>query len=108
SVTADGAAHVAMAGVAHGTRLIHVSSDVLHSGRTRPYLDDDPPSPLHAYGQAKADAEALVIAADPSAVLVPTPLLVCRPPPPPGGFFPFPLRRRRPGAPFLAAVPCPP
>jgi dTDP-4-dehydrorhamnose reductase len=52
----------------------------------RPYREDDPPSPLSAYGRAKAEAEALVTAADPGAVLVRTSLIYGgpgRPPAPP-------------------------
>jgi dTDP-4-dehydrorhamnose reductase len=75
-VTADGAGHVAAAARAVGARLVHVSSDVVHSGRPLPYADDDAPSPVHAYGAAKAAAETAVRVADPTAVLVRTSLLV--------------------------------
>jgi dTDP-4-dehydrorhamnose reductase len=75
-VTADGAAHVAIAARATGARLVHVSSDVVHSGRPAPYADDEPPSPVHAYGAAKAAAETAVRAVDPSAAVVRTSLLI--------------------------------
>jgi dTDP-4-dehydrorhamnose reductase len=67
---ADGAAHVALAASASGARLVHVSSDAVHGGRTEPYGDDDPPSPITPYGAAKAAAETAVRALDPSAALV--------------------------------------
>ncbi|SCL29758.1 RmlD substrate binding domain-containing protein [Micromonospora inyonensis] len=57
AVTADGAAHVAVAAAAVGARLVHVSSDSVHGGRYEPYGDDEPPSPIFAYGAAKAAAE---------------------------------------------------
>ncbi|MFB6397246.1 sugar nucleotide-binding protein [Polymorphospora lycopeni] len=76
AVTADGAAHVALAAASVGARLVHVSSDAIHSGRSTPYADDEPPSPVFAYGAAKAAAETAVRLVDPGAVLVRTSLIV--------------------------------
>ncbi|RAO19210.1 dTDP-4-dehydrorhamnose reductase [Micromonospora noduli] len=76
AVTADGAAHVALAAAEVGARLVHVSSDALHAGRPVPYTDDEPPTPVHAYGAAKAAAETAVRAIDPGAALVRTSLIV--------------------------------
>ncbi|MFF5181172.1 sugar nucleotide-binding protein [Micromonospora sp. NPDC000316] len=76
AVTADGAANVAVAAAEAGARLVHVSSDALHAGRPTPYLDDDVPTPIHAYGAAKAAAETAVRAIDPGAALVRTSLIV--------------------------------
>ena len=76
AVTADGAAHVAYAAAEVGARLVHLSSDALHAGRPTPYLDDDAPTPVHAYGAAKAAAETAVRAIDPGAALVRTSLIV--------------------------------
>lgn len=76
AVTADGAAHVAVAAAEVGARLVHVSSDALHAGRPTPYADDDPPTPVHAYGAAKAAAETAVRAIDPGAALVRTSLIL--------------------------------
>ncbi|MEU4717759.1 sugar nucleotide-binding protein [Micromonospora purpureochromogenes] len=76
AVTADGAAHIAYAAAEAGARLVHLSSDALHAGRSTPYLDDDPPTPIYPYGAAKAAAETAVRAIDPSAVLVRTSLIV--------------------------------
>ncbi|GAA4570885.1 sugar nucleotide-binding protein [Micromonospora coerulea] len=75
-VTADGAAHIAVAAAEVGARLVHLSSDALHAGRGTPYLDDEPPSPVFLYGAAKAAAETAVRAIDPAAVLVRTSLIV--------------------------------
>jgi dTDP-4-dehydrorhamnose reductase len=76
TITADGAAHVAVAAAEAGARLVHLSSDALHGGRPTPYLDDDVPSPVSAYGAAKAAAETAVRAIDPGAALVRTSLIV--------------------------------
>lgn len=76
AVTADGAANVAVAAAEAGARLVHVSSDALHAGRPTPYADDDPPTPVHAYGAAKAAAETAVRAIDPGAALVRTSLIL--------------------------------
>ncbi|OKI64047.1 sugar nucleotide-binding protein [Micromonospora sp. CB01531] len=76
TVTADGAAHVAAAAAEVGARLVHLSSDALHGGRPTPYRDDDVPTPVNAYGAAKAAAETAVRALDPGAVLVRTSLIV--------------------------------
>ncbi|GAA2497698.1 sugar nucleotide-binding protein [Winogradskya humida] len=72
---ADGAANVALAAAATGARLIHVSSDAVHAGRPTPYGDDEPPTPIYAYGAAKAAAETAVTAITPTAILVRTSLI---------------------------------
>ncbi|RLP94523.1 sugar nucleotide-binding protein [Micromonospora sp. CV4] len=76
TVTADGAAHVAVAAAELGARLVHVSSDALHGGRPSPYADDEPPSPVNAYGAAKAAAETAARVVDPGAALVRTSLIL--------------------------------
>ncbi|MGQ5263825.1 SDR family oxidoreductase [Micromonospora sp. ZYX-F-536] len=76
SVTADGAAHVAVAAAEMCARLVHISSDALHAGRPSPYSDDEPPTPVNAYGAAKAAAETAVRAVDPGAALVRTSLIL--------------------------------
>lgn len=73
---ADGAANVALAAAAAGARLIHISTDAVHSGRPTPYLDEEPPTPINQYGAAKAAAETAVTAIDPSAILIRTSLII--------------------------------
>jgi dTDP-4-dehydrorhamnose reductase len=74
--TVGGAEAVAAAAHAVGARLVHLSSDVIFDGtKPGPYTEDDPPSPITDYGRAKADAERLVAAAHPEAVLVRTSLI---------------------------------
>ncbi|MFI7547789.1 sugar nucleotide-binding protein [Actinoplanes sp. NPDC049599] len=76
TICADGAAHVALAAVAAGARLVHVSTDAVHGGRPEPYLDDESPTPVYRYGAAKAAAETAVAAIDPGAAVVRTSLIV--------------------------------
>lgn len=74
TVTADGAANVALA--AAGRRLVHVSSDAVFSGSDSPYDEDAVPDPTTPYGAAKAAAETAVRAIDPGAVIARTSLIV--------------------------------
>ena len=76
SVTVDGAENVALAAAELGARLVHLSTDVIFSGRKGgPYVEGDEPSPVTAYGRAKAEAERRVTAAYPHALLVRTSLI---------------------------------
>jgi dTDP-4-dehydrorhamnose reductase len=75
-VNTAGSENVARAAAAVGARLVHLSTDVVFDGRKgAPYVEDDPLSPVTAYGRAKAEAERLVAAAHPEALLVRTSLL---------------------------------
>lgn len=73
---ADGAANVALAAAAVGSRLVHLSTDALHAGCEHPYPDDIAPTPVHAYGAAKAAAETAVSAITPDAAIVRTSLIL--------------------------------
>jgi dTDP-4-dehydrorhamnose reductase len=70
----EGTAHVAAAAARHRVRLVHMSTDVVFSGRPAPYATDDPPDPVDDYGRAKAAAERVVGAGE-RAVIVRTSLL---------------------------------
>jgi dTDP-4-dehydrorhamnose reductase len=81
AVNAGGSEHVARAAAAVGARLVHVSTDAIFDGRLgRPLREEDPPSPVTAYGTTKAEAEARVTRAAPDAVLVRTSLIYAGPP----------------------------
>jgi dTDP-4-dehydrorhamnose reductase len=76
-VVVEGSTNVALGCAATGARLVHLSTDVVFDGRLgRPYREDDPPSPCTAYGEAKAEAEARVAAACPTALIVRTSLII--------------------------------
>jgi dTDP-4-dehydrorhamnose reductase len=64
------AQHLAAAAHAYGTRLVHVSTDLVFDGEHAPYDDDSSPAPITDYGRAKAQAEGAVRAICPSAAIV--------------------------------------
>jgi dTDP-4-dehydrorhamnose reductase len=74
--TADGAAHAALASVAAGARLVHVSSDAVFSGSALSYDETRQPDPVTPYGAAKAAAETAVKAIAPTAVIARTSLIL--------------------------------
>jgi len=71
----QGSLNVARAAAAAGAHLVHLSTDVVFGGRLSPYTEWDPPSPVTDYGTWKAEAEAAVAGAHPTAVLVRTSLV---------------------------------
>jgi dTDP-4-dehydrorhamnose reductase len=76
STNVDGSGVVAEAAAARGLPLVHLSTDVVFSGKLeRPIREDDPVDPITDYGRTKADAEAVVAAAHPEAVIVRTSLI---------------------------------
>jgi dTDP-4-dehydrorhamnose reductase len=77
AVNTGGAANVAAAAARLSARLVHVSTDVVFSGRLgRPYRERDRPDPITDYGRTKADAELAVAERAPGAALVRTSLLM--------------------------------
>jgi dTDP-4-dehydrorhamnose reductase len=76
ATTADGAAHVALASVAAGARLVHVSSDAVFSGSAASYDETRQPDPVTPYGAAKAAAETAVKGIAPTAVIARTSLIL--------------------------------
>ncbi|NDL58034.1 SDR family oxidoreductase [Phytoactinopolyspora mesophila] len=75
-ITADGAAHVALAASAVGARLVHVSSDAVFSGADVHYDETSVPDPITPYGAAKAAAETAIRAITPGAVIARTSLII--------------------------------
>jgi dTDP-4-dehydrorhamnose reductase len=76
-IVVDGSENVATAAEGLGARLVHLSTDVVFDGRLgRPYVEADAPCPCSPYGEAKAEAERLVEAVCPSALIVRTSLIV--------------------------------
>ena len=76
AVNTDGSENVARAAAAVGSRLVHLSTDVVFDGRKgAAYVEDDALNPVTDYGRAKAAAELRVRAARPEALIVRTSLL---------------------------------
>jgi dTDP-4-dehydrorhamnose reductase len=74
--TYDGALNVARAAAGVSARLIHLSTDVVFDGeKGAPYVEEDEPTPVTAYGRDKADAETAVREAHPGALVVRTSLM---------------------------------
>jgi dTDP-4-dehydrorhamnose reductase len=64
TVNADAPGELAAAGRKHGALLVHYSTDYVFDGRkAAPYLEDDPPNPLGAYGRSKLAGEEAIRAA---------------------------------------------
>lgn len=60
-INADGAGRVADAAQTQSAKLIHISTDYVFDGTAkRPYLPEDPTSPLGAYGRSKLAGERSV------------------------------------------------
>ncbi len=74
-VNVGGTRNVARSAAAVGARLIHVSTDVIFDGERPPYIENDPPSPITAYGESKARAEAALETSGADAVIVRTSLI---------------------------------
>lgn len=72
-----GTKHIAQAANEFNCRLVSVSSDTVLNGKTAPYSDDAPVSPLpsNAYAISKARGEAHITSIAPNAVVVRTSLI---------------------------------
>lgn len=72
-VNAGGSEVVAAASA--GTRLVHLSTDVVFRGDRGRYREEDAPDPVNDYGRSKAEAERRVAAVHPGATIVRTSLM---------------------------------
>jgi dTDP-4-dehydrorhamnose reductase len=73
AVNRDGAGALAAAAARLGVPFLHVSTDYVFDGRKEsPYVEEDAPSPLGAYGRSKCDGEAAVRGACPAGVILRT------------------------------------
>jgi dTDP-4-dehydrorhamnose reductase len=65
------AANVVASARAHGARLVHLSSDLVFSGKgSGNHVETDPVDPVTVYGRTMAEAEGLLANADPSAAML--------------------------------------
>ena len=74
-VIVDGTRNVAEAAAAAGSRLIHLSTDVVFAGRPQAYTETDQPDATVEYGRWKAEAELALWRACPGALAIRTSLL---------------------------------
>jgi dTDP-4-dehydrorhamnose reductase len=73
AVNAAAVLNLALAAKRGGALLVHVSSDYVFDGtQSRPYLEDDAPRPINAYGRSKRAGETMVEAVGAPALLVRT------------------------------------
>ena len=75
--------NVVNACLATGTRLIHLSSDLVLDGEHAPYSEEAEPAPVHEYGRWKARAERYVRERLPHAAVVRASLITSFDPPDP-------------------------
>nr|MBN1229676.1 SDR family oxidoreductase [Anaerolineae bacterium] len=69
------AQHIGETAKAVRARLIALSTDVIFDGTQAPYDEDSPPTPVHPYGQAKADADRILLDTCENCLLVRTSLI---------------------------------
>ena len=63
-INCEGAENIAKICQSHGTALIHLSTDFVFDGLLgRPYVENDPVSPVNEYGKSKAEGEVAVVRA---------------------------------------------
>ena len=73
AVNAQGTEWVARGTTRAKARLIYISTDYVFDGAKRtPYLENDPPNPLSAYGKSKLEGERQALAYCPNALVVRT------------------------------------
>jgi dTDP-4-dehydrorhamnose reductase len=73
AINAEGPENIARLASSIGAKLLHISTDYVFDGTgARPYLEDDPVTPIGVYGRTKAEGEARLRSACPEHVIVRT------------------------------------
>ena len=70
AVNVKAAERIAVASLNIGAHFLYFSSDAVFAGTKAGYTESDPPAPVNYYGRTKAEAEAAIRRAVPSATLV--------------------------------------
>ena len=94
----------------HQIPLVFTSSEKVFDGRSAPYLETDPPSPINVYGRHKVKAERLIRKLHPGAVICRMPLMYGPPSPKTNSFvqsFIQTLQAQKPLYLFLDEYRCP-
>jgi dTDP-4-dehydrorhamnose reductase len=70
-INATAAGELAVECEKQNVRLVHISTDYVFNGEKKsPYIEEDPRSPISAYGKTKAEGEKLVIQASSHALII--------------------------------------
>ncbi|HEX3470848.1 MAG TPA: sugar nucleotide-binding protein [Silvibacterium sp.] len=94
AVNLRGAEHVAVACARTNARLLFASSGAVFDGRQHGYTEDSLVSPVSVYGETKAEAEKLILALLPDAIVVRLALVIGFAAPPGANAFLDNLRKR--------------
>jgi len=70
-----GTGYLAEAANEIGCRLVLVSTDMVHDGKSAPYADEAEPTPVNDYGRSKALGESAALKANPNSIAVRTSLI---------------------------------
>jgi dTDP-4-dehydrorhamnose reductase len=70
-INVEGVANLVSQSVRHAARLVHLSVDLVFSGRKGgDYVEDDPTDPVTVYGKTMVEGERVVLEADPAACIL--------------------------------------
>jgi dTDP-4-dehydrorhamnose reductase len=75
ALNVDALSVIATEARALGAWVLSISTDYVFDGTSPPYLPDDAPAPLNAYGRSKLDGERALFASDPMSCVLRLPLL---------------------------------
>ena len=98
-VIVEGTRHVTQACREAGSRLVHISTDLVFDGVRGGYTEEDPVRGLNVYSRSKIEAENIVRAGDPAAVVLRVALLYGMGSPASPGYVESVLRQWRRGEP---------
>ena len=74
-INVEGAVGIASLCAEHSVRFVFISTDIVFDGLKAPYREENPVSPINAYGEQKAEAERKILERNPEAVICRMPLM---------------------------------